>query len=156
MLTVDLRDLHKGPVQTSGLLQPGDPTFEGLDVSLDGPLAVEGRLQETGQEEFLWRGHLSGRVLGECRRCLTSLKLPVDLHVDVLFSADPDAADDPSVYLLAQPLTHVDVRAAVREELALGAPVFALCRDDCAGLCGRCGADLNAGPCRCRGTAEPH
>ena len=27
-----------------------------------------------------------------------------------------------------------------------------LCRDDCAGLCPRCGADLNAGPCGCRRT----
>ena len=31
-----------------------------------------------------------------------------------------------------------------------------LCRDDCAGLCPKCGADLNAGPCDCRATpAEP-
>ena len=31
-----------------------------------------------------------------------------------------------------------------------------LCRDDCAGLCPRCGADLNAGPCACRtAAAEP-
>ena len=30
-----------------------------------------------------------------------------------------------------------------------------LCRDDCAGLCPRCGADLNAGPCACHNPAEP-
>ena len=33
---------------------------------------------------------------------------------------------------------------------------FALCRDDCKGLCPRCGADLNAGPCDCAPqTADP-
>jgi uncharacterized protein len=29
-------------------------------------------------------------------------------------------------------------------------PLAPLCRDDCAGLCAECGADLNAGPCGCR------
>ena len=50
----------------------------------------------------------------------------------------------------------VDVTPLVREELALGVPShLLLCRDDCAGLCPHCGADLNAGPCACRTSAEP-
>jgi uncharacterized protein len=28
-------------------------------------------------------------------------------------------------------------------------PMSVLCRDDCAGLCPRCGADLNEGSCDC-------
>ena len=40
-------------------------------------------------------------------------------------------------------------------ELALEVPAFVLCRDDCAGLCPTCGADLNAGPCACVRSAEP-
>jgi uncharacterized protein len=43
----------------------------------------------------------------------------------------------------------VDVTPAVREELVLAAPTFLLCRDDCRGICPRCGKDLNAGPCGC-------
>jgi uncharacterized protein len=44
----------------------------------------------------------------------------------------------------------------VREELALATPGhLLLCRDECAGLCPKCGADLNAGPCACRTPAEP-
>jgi uncharacterized metal-binding protein YceD (DUF177 family) len=44
----------------------------------------------------------------------------------------------------------------VREELALAAHAhLLLCREDCAGLCPRCGADLNAGPCACHTPAEP-
>ena len=46
---------------------------------------------------------------------------------------------------------------AIEEELALAAQAdLLLCREDCAGLCPKCGADLNAGPCPCRtATAEP-
>jgi uncharacterized protein len=155
MLLVDLRDLQRGPVETNDQLSPDDPAFEGLAVELDGPLAIRGRLQATGDGDFFWHAHLSGRIRGTCRRCLKDLTEPLDADVDVLFSADPDAADDPSVYALTEPLTKVDVRVAVREELALAAPAFFLCRDDCAGLCRFCGADLNAGPCGCAGPAEP-
>jgi len=110
---------------------------------------VNGRLAQTGDLEFFWQARLTGRLRGNCRRCLTDLVYPLDTDVEVLFSADPDAADDPSVYPLSAPVTRVDVRPAVREEVALAASAYPLCREDCAGLCPRCGADLNAGPCRC-------
>lgn len=154
MLRVDIRDLGVGPVETAAQLEPVDPVFEGLGLEFDGPVQVRGQLQATGTDEFLWRGQLSGQLRTTCRRCLTDLSLPLRADVGVLFSSDPDAADDPSVYLVPTPVTHVDVRPAVREEIALAAPRYALCRDDCRGLCQRCGADLNAGPCRCTAPAE--
>ena len=46
----------------------------------------------------------------------------------------------------------LDLRPAVREEWLLAAPAFVLCREDCKGLCPRCGADLNEGPCSCTKT----
>jgi len=45
-------------------------------------------------------------------------------------------------------------RAALREELALAVDVYPLCREDCRGLCPRCGADLNQGPCPCQETGS--
>ena len=154
MLEVDLRQLHGGPVETVGELDPEDPTFAGLTLELEGPVAIRGRLQRTGHDEFLWRASLNARIRVACRRCLKDLSYPIDTDVDVLFSADPDASDDPSVYRLPEPVLRVDVRDAVREELALAVPGYPLCREDCAGLCRHCGADLNAGPCRCA-SAEP-
>jgi uncharacterized protein len=149
MLQVDIRDLHRGPVETAGQLPAGDPTFDGLGLDLDGPVEVEGRLSETGDDEFFWQARVSGKLRGTCRRCLTGVISLLDADVEVLFSADPDAAEDPAVYPLPAQVTHVDVRPAVREELVLAVSAYPLCREDCAGLCPRCGADLNAGPCRC-------
>ncbi len=154
MLLVDLRDLRRGPVDTYAVLQPNDPVLEGLGVDLVGPLSVQGHLQPTGDGDYLWRGKLSGRVQAACRRCLADIAYPVEAEVSVMFSSDPDAAEDPSVYRLSEPLTHVNVGEVVREELALAVPGFLLCRDDCAGLCVHCGADLNAGPCGCAAPAE--
>lgn len=157
MLRVDIRDLQRGPVRTEGQLPPDDPTFDGLGLVLAGPVLVHGQLQATGEGEYLWRGDLHGVVRGECRRCLTEVLGEVDVAVNAaVFTSDPDAVDEPDFYLLPDRAAAVDVGVVVREELALAPQAhLLLCRDDCAGLCPRCGADLNAGPCACHTPAEP-
>ena len=149
MLMVDLRDLQRGPVETVGEVAVDDEALAGLALPLTRPLAVRGRLQATGEGDVFWRGQLAGEARGACRRCLTEVTLQVAATVDVLFSTDPDAADDPNVYPLAPRATHVDLRPALREEVVLAVPAYFQCREDCAGLCPRCGADLNQGPCGC-------
>ncbi|HEU4685139.1 MAG TPA: DUF177 domain-containing protein [Nitrospira sp.] len=44
---------------------------------------------------------------------------------------------------------HVDLAPMLREHVILAAPMQPLCREECAGLCSRCGKDLNEGPCQC-------
>ena len=171
MLRVDIRDLQAGPVRTVGELQPDDPAFQGLDLNLAGPVAVKGQLQATGNGEYLWRGNVHAVMQGECRRCLTEVRTDVDIDVDAAreqilfeflrpaFGGDDDLPlplDDPDYYPLLPRASHIDVRDVVREELALAAPArLLLCREECAGLCLTCGADLNAGPCGCSAPAEP-
>ena len=48
----------------------------------------------------------------------------------------------------------LDLAPMVREEVLLGVPDAPLCRDDCAGICPSCGADLNDGPCGCTTTVR--
>lgn len=155
MLLVDIRDLNKGPVETAGRIERDDPLFEGLGLEFDAPVQVAGRLSRAGDDAFLWQARLRGNAHGTCRRCLTEVGVPFELGLDVVFSSDPEVMEDPAVYPLAEPVLQVDLRPAVREEIALAVTAFPLCREDCAGLCPRCGADLNAGPCACRTPAEP-
>lgn len=154
MLRVDIRELQRGPVETVGTVPAADPLWTGLDLTLASPLAVTGVLEMTGRGDFFWKGHLEGRTNATCRRCLKEFEVPVVESVEALFTADPDLQDDPSVYPLAETASHVDVTGAVREELALAAPAYPLCREDCRGLCPRCGADLNQGPCGCAGSSQ--
>ncbi|HLB81696.1 MAG TPA: DUF177 domain-containing protein [Gemmatimonadales bacterium] len=149
MLQVDLRELARGPVDTQGQLAGSDPLFDGLNVALAEPVRVAGRLQAAGEGRFYWRASLRTRTAGECRRCLAAVTVPVVAAVDALFSQDPDALEDPNSYALARDATAIDLRVALREELLLAVPQWVVCRDDCRGLCPRCGKDLNAGPCGC-------
>ena len=91
MLQVDLRELARGPVDTQGQLPGDDPLFEGLDVALAEPVRVTGRLQDAGEGRFYWRGSLTTRMAGECRRCLTPVSLQVAADINALFSRDADA-----------------------------------------------------------------
>jgi uncharacterized protein len=155
MLRIDLRELARGPVETQAEIGPLDPLFEGLGVTLAGPVRVEGRLQGTGEDRFYWNGTLQTTVAGECRRCLTPVTVPVTAEVGALFTRDTDAAQDLDSYPLQSNDTEVDLRPVVREELALVVPRFVECRADCRGLCPHCGKDLNAGPCGCAPAADP-
>src|SRR4029077_15827145 len=149
MLQVDLRELARGPVETQGQLAGNDPMFEGLDVVLAEPVRVAGRLHAAGEGRFYWRASLNTRMAGQCRRWLTPVPVPVVATIDALFSADPGALEDPSSYPLAPDATEIDLPPARVEELTLAVSRWVVCRDDCRGLCPRCGKDLNAGPCDC-------
>lgn len=155
MLQVDLRELVRGPVDTMGELAPDDPLFAGLEIALARPVRIAGRLQATGEDRYYWSGTLQTTIESACRRCLKSLVLPVTANVGALFSGEADADDDPDAYPLPGDAVLVDVTPAVREELMLAAPRYALCRPDCRGLCPRCGQDLNAGSCDCTTLTDP-
>jgi uncharacterized protein len=154
MLRVDLRELRQGPVEIRAEVPAGDDMFEGLDLELVEPVELEGSVQAADQGEYLFRSRVDAVVRSSCRRCLAPVEHEINLDLNVLFSSDPDAADDPSIYPLPAQPSHLDLGAVLREELALAVPPFVLCREDCAGLCSECGADLNSGPCECAVPAE--
>ena len=51
--------------------------------------------------------------------------------------------------------TELDLDQVVTEAFVLEMDTKNLCSDDCKGLCAKCGADLNLGPCGCRPEVDP-
>ena len=49
----------------------------------------------------------------------------------------------------------VDLEELARDAFILDMDTKFLCSEDCKGLCPGCGADLNAGPCKCRRQVDP-
>jgi uncharacterized protein len=150
MLKVSLTALDRGEVHVREQVPPDDPMWEGAGLTLAAPLDVDLTARSVGEGVFL-RGRLRTTVRHACRRCLTSVEQTVDDIVDLLFEPlgpdDEDAADE--VYPLPERGDELDLRDAVREQVLLRAPQFALCSDACRGLCPQCGTDLNAGECDC-------
>jgi uncharacterized protein len=150
MLKVSLSALDRGEVHVREQIQSDDALWEDVRQTLAAPLDVDLTARSVGEGVFV-RGRLRTTVRLACRRCLTTVERAVDDTVDLFFEPlgpdDQDAEGD--VYALPPRGDELDLREAVREQVLLQAPEFALCSEACRGLCPQCGADLNAGTCDC-------
>ncbi len=150
MLRVDLAAVRDGPVDTAATIPTDDPLVARAGITLAAPLAVTGRFSTAGAGRYYWQAKLETLIRSECRRCLAPVAVPLSQPLGLVFVAAEVAGDDDDCYVVPRRATTVDLSGAVYEELLLAAPQFVVCRDECRGLCPRCGADLNAGPCACR------
>jgi uncharacterized protein len=149
MLRVDLRALAAGPLETVAEVPRDHPGLADLELVFLEPVRVSGRIMASGPGSFYWEGRIRTRLAGQCRRCLEPADVVLDEPVRLLFTED-QGADDPGVVIIPPHGAEIDLGDAVREELILAAPEFPLCREECRGLCPRCGTNLNQGPCDCR------
>jgi uncharacterized protein len=152
MLAFDLRALASAAAVVDDVLPSDDPVWKAEDrLPVDG-VRVTGRLSVAGPGRLYFSGQISGRSRDACRRCLEDVETELTERVQMLFAASGAAdedEDDPDVYLFDPRSYELELGPAVREQWLLAVPVFVQCREDCAGLCPTCGADLNAGPCGC-------
>jgi uncharacterized protein len=152
MLSFDLRSLDAKAAVVEGELDPDDAVWQESDERPTEPITVTGRISAAGEGRYYWSGRLAGSVEMACRRCLEPVRLDVDEEAQMLFAEvedEDDVVDDPDIFQIAPGASTLDIRPAVREQWLLVVPGFALCREDCKGLCANCGADLNAGACAC-------
>ena len=119
-----------------------EPYEFGGEPYLASPAAVPVRLDisRTTGNGYALRLRFSAALEGPCMRCLGPAA-PV-FEVDAREVDQPGGGDE-----LSSPYVQggdLDVHAWARDALALALPSQILCREDCAGLCPICGADLNA------------
>jgi uncharacterized protein len=150
MLTFDLRSLEAKAANVDDGLAADDPVWQEEDPKPDTAVKVIGRLSATGTRQIYWHGHIAGDITVDCRRCLSEAHAHIEAESHIIYSEpDETTEDDPDVYLIEDGARELDLRPAIREEWLLAQPRYVLCREDCKGLCPRCGADLNEGPCGC-------
>ena len=156
MLSFDIRTLESTPERVDAVLAPDDPVWEDGDVRPIDGVTVAGRLSSAGSGRFYFSGHFAGQAHVECRRCLTDVVVPIEADAHLIFAeAEDEEIDDPDVYTIGEQDAMLDLRPAIREEWILSTPAFALCREDCQGLCPVCGADLNEDPAHTHAAADP-
>jgi uncharacterized protein len=131
------------------------------DYRVPAGLAVDVEYYRAGLDVF-FEGSLRGEALGICARCLEEYAFP--LTQPFRFVLTPRAAavggrpqlsaDD--MALSTYEGEEIDLTPLVHEQILLALPTRPLCGESCRGLCSRCGANLNAGPCGCAAVpAEP-
>ncbi len=145
-LTLGVADLLRNPGQRRDeALEAvlGDLRVLGSEVPADAPVRLEVHLEAVG-EAVVVRGSVAAPWGGECRRCLGPVRGRLAAPVLEIYETHPTDGE-------TQPLLGdcIDLEPVARESVLLGLPLAPLCRDDCAGLCPRCGTDRNQTPCGC-------
>lgn len=129
-------DLFHGPV--------GD-----YPVISKGPVNM--RIRNLGDRKLLMEGNAELTLAVPCDRCLEPVDCPFKLEfmeeLDLNLTEEERAAN-----LEEQPYVkgyNLDVDQLLSNELLLNLPMKVLCKEDCRGICNRCGANLNHGTCSC-------
>ena len=141
-----------------GVLRADPPT----EFQAGGAAHLRGGATKMGRK-VLVQAKFRVPLTGQCKRCLKPLQLdePVEL-IRTYIAADQ--AHSPAEHKAGEsegsfgPASvdedtyggkEVDLAPAVREQILLQIPSSPLCREDCRGLCPRCGSDLNERDCGC-------
>lgn len=155
-LEFDLEE-RSGPLETPG-----------GRVEFTRPLAVTGTVTNTGKC-LVVQGTI--RTEGEftCDRCLEKFRRALEVPFETeFFRQKPEAGgpggerqdegrdslrqEEEAFLADAGRLFRgedLELTETVREEISLALPMQNICREDCAGLCPQCGANLNATTCGC-------
>ena len=86
-----------------------------------------------------------------CSRCLEPVRVNFDIDIDEevdmkLSDQERVEALDESSYIHGKEL---DTDKLLHNEILINWPMRVLCKEDCKGICSRCGANLNQGSCDC-------
>lgn len=120
-------------------------------VSFPSPMKVKGEITNTAG---YMRITLSASVdySSSCARCLAPVSGDFSLSLEktvaprsLLVGLDEDKLDD---YAIIED-GFLDIDEQLLAQLEMEFPIRFLCREDCRGLCQRCGKNLNEGKCDC-------
>ncbi len=100
-------------------------------------------------------GNLETTAFLSCCRCLEAAEVPIrtDFRYILIPASQEEqeqeelSADDVDTIYYRDDL--LDMEPIIFEQVVLQLPMKPLCREDCRGLCLRCGADLNCNACVC-------
>lgn len=157
MLQINVSQQLKGPVGT----------VRQVDVADEAEIAglwkrVGGRLKLTRTDRgILAQGMLETATDLPCSRCLRVYACPLKLNIEEIYTQTRDIQTGAPLPYRGEPggftideNNVIDLTEAVRQYAGLRTPMKPLCREDCSGLCARCGCNLNHEECGCP-AAEP-
>ena len=137
-------------------------SFEPVEIDLASELVtLTGKTTFSGETERIdsrgrVRGTINADVSLDCTRCLEPIAKHLVIPFEAVFvdSSEEDTAAEKEVgdEQLDESLVEngqVDMAEVVREQILLAMPEQIFCREDCLGLCPKCGSNLNLIDCKC-------
>lgn len=101
-------------------------------------------------------GKIDGKAEIDCTRCLEPIERPllIDFNIEYLTEGEMGREGERELKLTdldADQLAsdHLDLDSVVREQILLDIPAQFFCKEDCKGICPKCGENLNLLDCKC-------
>ncbi len=116
------------------------------------PVEVSGTVRNMAGALVL-SGSARSRVETCCDRCLKPITVALDIPVETLLAEELEDEESDEIVLLED--GQVDLEELFTTACILDWGGKHVCREDCAGLCPKCGKDLNDGPCGCGKELDP-
>ncbi len=158
-MKLDLREI----LDTPGARLPFELELSGERLGFDAVTGCDGPIQARGEVintagVLTARGEITARLRCVCDRCGGSYELERTTKVDTPLVPASECEDGEGGYESeAFPFEGdwLDLDDLLETAFILDMPTKFLCRDDCKGLCPKCGKNLNEGPCDCRKDVDP-
>jgi uncharacterized protein len=154
-MIVELASIGKTPKTIEEKFEPADIDLSGESVSLEGPAVFTGETVQAANRAHV-RGQLEADVGLDCVRCLEPVEQHLDIEFDSVFVDASEETERTDTEVTDEALDEslvenglIDTAEVVREQIFLAIPDHVFCREDCKGLCPKCGANLNLIDCKC-------
>jgi uncharacterized protein len=127
------------------------PSLIKLDERFSKSVFVQVELEKRRRQLFM-TGHVKtiGRFV--CDRCLDDFESVISFDYRMTYvydESDAGEVDRDELTVIHASTNEIKIDEDVREYVLLAVPLKLLCKEDCAGLCGTCGANLNRETCNC-------
>lgn len=131
------------------------PELEEETVRLIKPAEITGKLRK-GLAQVDVTGEIKGEAEINCTRCLSSFISKLDIPFKVAYVSEENYTQSQEVEIRNEDLEiavyeneEINLDELVREQILLNLPTQAFCRENCKGLCEKCGANKNTEDCNC-------
>ena len=117
-------------------------------------VVAEGTVRNTAGV-LVMTGEISTCIHGRCDRCTAPFDRDVRIPIDVVLVTEMANEENEDEWVFPLEGDSADLDDIVRTVFVLNLDSKLLCKEDCKGLCCRCGKDLNDGPCSCQKELDP-
>jgi uncharacterized protein len=107
-------------------------------------------LQASGQLLEI-SGSVAATIHSDCARCLAELSGEMHLEVDEQVEAGSNLQNGPFEDSNVLAGERLDVADLTTQLVCSAIPIGLLCKEDCKGICPRCGENRNTAKCECNG-----
>ena len=118
------------------------------------PVLASGTVRNTAGV-LVMTGSVHTTIHGVCDRCASDFDQYVEIPIDVVLVTELMNEENEDEWVFPLEGDSANLEEIVRTVFVLNLDSKLLCKEDCKGLCHRCGKNLNEGPCSCQKELDP-